>query len=123
MTYLVAAAGIAMYLVLLAERIDRLTVYLICAVAFNIVPYVICLIFARTVQRPLTTLCASVLLLIVDVWLFKDLIVFIGFSIPRFVYSTVVSMYAPLWKMALVLPAGCLVGLLIDMCLHKGSQK
>jgi hypothetical protein len=123
MTYLAAAAGIAMYLVLLAQRIDRLTVYLVCAIAFNIAPYVICLILVRTVQRPLTALCASVLLLIVDMRLFRDIIVFKGFSIPRFVYSAVISMYAPLWKMALVLPAGCLVGLLIDRCLRKSSEQ
>lgn len=114
MTYLVAAAGILMHVAALVERIDRLNFYVVCVVVFNILPYAICLFFVRTVQRPLAPLCASVLLLIVDVWLFKDIIAYEGFTVPGFVYSAVITMYAPLWKMALVLPAGCIVGLMID---------
>ena len=81
--------------------------------------YIVCLVLAGTVQRPLAPLCASILLLIVDIWLFKDIIAYEGFTVPGFVYSAVITMYAPLWKMALVLPAGCLAGLMIDKGLHK----
>ncbi len=120
-TYLVAAAGMVPYLVGFAERIDRITLYLVCVVVFNAVPYAICLFLLRT--RPLMALCASVLLLIVDAELYKDIIIYKGFSIPNFVYSAVVSMYAPLWKIALVLPVGCLVGLMIGRILHKNPEK
>ncbi len=106
-----------MYMAALVERIDRLNFYMVCVVAFNIVPYAICLILAKS-MRPLMALCAAVLLLIVDVWLYNDIIAVPGFSLRTFVYSAVITMYAPLWKMALVLPAGWLVGLMIDKRLH-----
>ncbi len=117
-TYLVAAVGIFMYAAALIERIDRLHPYTFWVVVFNILPYLVCLVLVRTVQRPLAPLCASILLLIADTWLFKDIIAFKGFSVDTFVYSAVITMYAPLWKMALVLPAGCIVGLVIDRRLH-----
>lgn len=101
-----------MFIAALVQRIDRLSLYIVCALAFNIVPYLVCLILVR-MQRPAMALCASVLLLIVDVWLYKDLVAFQGFSLHNFFYSAVVTMYAPLWKIALVVPAGCLLGLLI----------
>ncbi len=114
LTYLVAAVGTIMYVAALIERIDRLHPYTFWVMVFNILPYLVCLFLVRTAQRPLAALCASVLLLIVDTWLFKDIIAFKGFSLDTFVYSTVITMYAPLWKMALVVPAGCIVGLMID---------
>ncbi len=114
MTYLVVAVGMLMYVAALIERIDRLHPYMFVVVACNILPYLVCLFLVRTVQRPLAPLCASILLLIADLWLFKDIIVYKGFSFDTFVYSLVITMRAPLWKMALVLPAGCIVGLLID---------
>ncbi len=113
-TYLVAAVGTIMYVAALIERIDRLHPYMFWVVGFNILPYLVCLFLVRTVQRPLAPLCASILLLTVDLWLFKDIIAFKGFSLDTFVYSAVITMYAPLWKMALVVPAGCIVGLMID---------
>ncbi len=118
LTYLVAAVGTIMYVAALIERIDRLHPYTFWVVAFNIVPYLVCVFLVKAAQRPLAALCASVLLLIVDTWLFKDIIAFKGFSLDTFVYSAVVTMYAPLWKMAFVLPAGCIVGLMIDKRLH-----
>ncbi len=114
MTYLVVAVGTIMYVAALIERIDRLHPYTFWVVAFNVLPYIVCLFLVRTVQRPLAPLCASVLLLVTDTWLFKNIIAFKGFSLDTFVYSAVITMYAPLWKMALVLPVGCIVGLMID---------
>ncbi len=114
MTYLVTAVGIFMYVAALVERIDRLHPYVFWVLGFNILPYLVCLFLVRNVQRPLAPLCASVLLLIVDMWLYKGIIAFHGFSIDKFVYSAVISMYAPLWKMVIVIPVGCLVGLAID---------
>ncbi len=112
-TYLVAAVGILMYVAALVERFDRLHPYTFWVVVFNILPYLVCLFLVRIVQRPITALCASILLLVVDVWLYKGIIAFHGFSLDTFVYSAVITMYAPLWKMALVIPVGCLVGLMI----------
>ncbi len=113
-TYLVAAAGIFLYVAALIERIDRLNPYMFLVVAGNILPYLVCLFLVRTVQRPLAPLCATVLLLIADIWLYRGIIAYEGFTVPGFIYSAVITMYAPLWKMALVLPAGCVVGLMID---------
>ncbi len=112
-TYLVAAVGILMYVAALVERFDRLHPYTFWVVVFNILPYLVCLFLVRIVQRPITALCASILLLVVDVWLYKGIIAFHGFSLDTFVYPAVITMYAPLWKMALVIPVGCLVGLMI----------
>lgn len=112
-TYLIVAVGIGMYVAALVDRIDRLNFYLFCVVAFNMLPYAFCLMLLRTAKRPITALCSAILLLIVDLWLFKDIIAFEGFSVRKFAYSSIVTMYAPLWKMALVVPAGFLVGLAI----------
>ncbi len=117
MTYFVAAVGILIYLAALVERIDRLHPYVFWVVLFNIVPYLVCLFLVRIVQRPITALCASILLLIADVWLYRGIIAFHGFSIDTFVYSAITTMYAPLWKMAIVIPVGCLVGLMIHKIL------
>ena len=118
MTYLVVAAGIVMFIAALAERVDRLSFYLVCTVAFNIVPYIICLILVKTTNRPVMALCASMLLLIVDVWLYKDIIDYEGLTIHEFVYATIVTRYSPLLKIVFVVPVGCLIGFVIDNRLH-----
>jgi len=118
MTYLVVAAGIIIFIAALAERIDRLSFFGVCAIAFNIVPYVICLILLKTTHRPAMALCASTLLLIVDVWLYKDVIDYDSLTVQEFVYETIVARYSPLLKIVFVVPVGCLVGFVIDKRLH-----
>ena len=62
MTYLAVAAGFGLYVVALATRIGWLSWGMVITVLLNFIPYGICLVLDRIMNRHVMASCSSILL-------------------------------------------------------------
>jgi len=88
---------------------ERFTSFSLGVMAWSIVPYIICLIILRSVGTPIKALGASLLILIMDAWIYAE--VFIS---PSSSNAAIGLIFMPFWDMVLVIPIGCLFGWLIE---------
>jgi len=122
-TNLALAGGFGLYAVAVATRIDRLSWDMVTTVLLNFLPYGICLLLDRIKRRQVMAACAAILLLTVDLWLFREIIDGHSFSaIPVIFYDFVIPRITPLVKLIFILPCGWLAGLLVEK-LFRGTPK
>lgn len=72
---------------------------------WSIVPYIICLIILRSVGTPIKVLGSSLIILIMDAWMYEE--VFIS---PSSSTAALGLLIMPFWNMVLFIPIGCLLG-------------
>ena len=75
----------------------------------NLIPYLICIVLIKTVTKPTIPLCAGLLLLVFDLYLFNDYF----FSTKTYRYQ-LIEAYQIMFKTAVIVPIGCLIGNLLD---------
>ena len=88
---------------------ERFTSFSLGVMAWSIVPYIICLIILRSVDAPIKALGASLLILIMDAWIYAEI-----FISPSSSTAAIGLLFMPFWDMVLVIPIGCLFGWLIE---------
>jgi len=118
-TNIAVAGGLGLYVVAVVSRVDRFSWNLVITVLVNFLPYVFCLVIDRIMNRSVMAACSSILLLTVDLWLFRDIIDSHSFSgVPIIFYDIVVPRLSPLLKLVIILPSGCLAGFLVEKYCH-----
>jgi len=86
--------------------------------AMNVIPYLLCMILARSSTRPIMFLCASLLVLVTDVYLFW------GYMASARTYRfQLVEWFQIMFKTAVVVPLGCLMGYAIAKLLRHEDAK
>jgi hypothetical protein len=71
----------------------------------NTIPYLICLVLIKMVNKPAMPLCAALLLLAFDLYLFKN------YFFPTKTYRyQFIEMYQIMFKTAVIVPIGCFIG-------------
>jgi hypothetical protein len=108
LTYLVLSLGAALHVYLAAGHTIGLTFNVVVTLFLSMLPYVMCLVLLSCSNNPLMALCAGLLLLAVDLFLFRNFI----FDSSGAGYN-LISIYTPVWKLALLVPLGCFIGRMI----------
>jgi hypothetical protein len=94
------------------------SVYNLIVPGLNAAPYLACLAFAITTTRPAMPLCAALIVLLIDVYLFHGY--FLSTRTYRF---AMIEVYQVIFKMVVILPIGCFIGFVIDKLGKHDAQK
>jgi len=116
--YLVAVAGILLHLYLTIYHTMSGSIYFIIVPAMNVIPYLVCIYLARSMKKPVMPLCAAILVLAMDLYLFQEYF----FSTTTYRYLFIETMQI-LMKTVVIVPLGCFVGFLIDKALNRDGEK
>ncbi|HLO26550.1 MAG TPA: hypothetical protein VK187_10575 [Geobacteraceae bacterium] len=106
--FIVSLVGIMLHIYLTFFHTPSGSLYLLVIPLMNIIPYLICVVLIKTVSKPAIPLCAALLLLVFDLYLFKNY-----FFTTRTYRYQFIEMYHILFKTAVILPIGCLIGNLL----------
>ncbi len=115
---LVAIAGILLHLYLIFVHAASTSVSYYIAPSMNLIPYLLCVVLARTSEKPVMAFCAALLVLVLDLYLFHEYL--FAARMYRFV---LIEVYQTLFKIVVVLPVGCLAGFLIDKVIGHTPAK
>jgi hypothetical protein len=116
--YLASALGVVLHVYL--TIVDPLagSLYDIIVPFMDAIPYLVCIIIARSIAKPIMPLCAGLILFMTDIYLFHDYLA--ATRIHRFV---VVEFYQTVFKTVVMVPAGCFIGFLIDKLMRHYTSK
>jgi hypothetical protein len=117
LTYLVLSLGAALHVYLAAGHTIGLTFNVVVTLFLSMLPYVMCLVLLSCSNNPLMALCAGLLLLAADLFLFRNFI----FDSTGAGYN-LISIYTPVWKLALLVPLGCFIGRMIKYVTTPGNK-
>lgn len=107
--YVVLSLGVVFH-VYLAVSLTMASVFTFVVIPlFNILPYLMCLILLKYTNKSLMILCAGLSILISDFMLFKNYL----FESRPIIYA-LVGLYAPVGKMIVSIPVGCIIGQMIS---------
>jgi hypothetical protein len=107
--YLVSTLGIILHLYLTFFHTTAGSINYLIVPAMNLIPYLACMIVLLSSARPILPLCAATILLLFDLYLFSGYI----FSTKTYRYLVIES-YFIIFKTAVIVPIGCLIGYVID---------
>ncbi len=116
--YLVASLGVLLHLYLTVAHPAGGSIYFNIVPLMNIIPYLICIILARSMKKPLLPLSAGIMVLILDLFLFNEYL----FSTRTFRFLTI-EIFQITLKTAVVLPLGCFIGYVIDRVMQRNAEK
>jgi hypothetical protein len=116
--YLVATLGILMHGYLAFLQSAAGSIYDIVVPAMNVIPYLACMLLTRSSVRPAMPLCAGIIVLLLDVYLFHGY--FFSTKTNRFL---VVEICLIILKTVVIVPAGCLIGLFVDGLMKRPAEK
>lgn len=103
--FIVSIVGIMLHIYLTFFHTPSGSLYFLVIPLMNIIPYLICIVLIKAVSKPAMPLCAALLLLVYDLYLFKNY--FISTRTYRYQF---VETYLIMFKTAVILPIGCLIG-------------
>lgn len=101
----VSIVGIALHIYLTCFHTPSGSFSSLIVPLMNMIPYLICIVLIKTVTKPTIPLCSALLLLMVDLYLFKDYF----FSTKTYRYQ-IFETYLLIIKVAVIVPIGCLIG-------------
>ena len=116
-TYVVIILGTLLHVYLAVCRSMETSFNVFIIPALNILPYVICLVILKMGKKSITALCAALAVLVTDIFLFNNFI----FN-PGAMGYNLLGIFTPVWKVALALPIGWIVGLMIDKYVKPRQQ-
>jgi hypothetical protein len=117
--YAILCLGVCLHIfTALVNSTGGITSFSIGELIWSIVPYIICLIILRSVGTPIKALGASLLILIMDAWIYVNV-----FITPSSSTAAIGLIIMPFWNMVLVIPIGCLLGWLIEKYFKIESTK
>lgn len=111
--YLVAICGVLMHAYLTAVHTMSGSIYYYLIPAMNVIPYLVCLFITASSTRPAMPLCAALMVLSFDLYLFQDY-----FFSERTYRFQIIESFQILLKIVIIVPVGCLVGYLADRLMH-----
>ena len=106
---LVASCGVLLHLYLTFFHSMAGDIYYHIVPLMNMTPYLICIVLTKVTKRPIMPLCAGLLVLLIDFYIFYEYL--IGVKTYR---HLLIESYQVFLKTAAVLPIGCFIGFLID---------
>ena len=118
LTYLVLSLGAALHVYLAASHTIELTFNVMVTLFLSMLPYVMCLVLLTCSNNPLMALCAGLLLLTADLFLFRNFL----FD-NRGVGYNLIGISTPIWKLVLLVPLGCFIGRMIDNYVTSRGNK
>jgi hypothetical protein len=117
--YLVVGLGVVLHVYLAVGHALQPDFKLHLMPLMGILPYAMCLVLLKYFRSPVPALCTALLLLTADLFLFRNFIVDssgAGYNL--------ISIYTPVWKLALLVPLGCFIGRMIDnVVTSRGNKK
>jgi hypothetical protein len=117
--YVVSALGVALHVYLTCIQPATGSLYYLIVPLMNVIPYLACVIIAWTITRPIMPLCASLIILLLDLYLFQGYL-----SFERTYRFAVLEVYQILFKTIVILPCGCLIGFMIDkLFIHSAIKR
>lgn len=116
--YLVSSMGILLHVYLTLFHTVKGSIYYLIVPAMNVIPYLACMILIRISARPIILLCAGLVLISLDLYQFSEY--FFSTRTYRFL---VIESYIIILKTAVILPAGCLIGLLLDGLIKRYAAR
>ncbi|WP_041245454.1 hypothetical protein [Geotalea uraniireducens] len=111
---IVSIVGITLHIYLTCFHTPSGSFYFLIVPLMNMIPYLICIVLIKTVPKPTIPLCAGLLLLIFDLYLFESYL----FSTKTYRYQFV-EVYQIMFKAAVIVPIGCLIGNLLDKVIRR----
>ncbi len=82
----------------------------------NMIPYLICIVLLKAVTKPTIPLCAALLVLVFDLYLFKNYF----FSTRTYRYQFLET-YMLIIKVIVIVPLGCLIGNFLGKAMIRGQ--
>jgi hypothetical protein len=116
--YLISSAGILVHLYLTMALAGHEPSLLLIIPAMNSLPYILCIMLTRITGRPLNLICAGLLLLASDAYFFKGLL--LGTDPMR---KQMVECYQIIFKLAVVVPFGYLVGISMSKVFCRNADR
>ncbi len=102
---IVSLAGIVLHIYLTCFHAPSGSFSFLIVPLANMIPYLICIVLLKAVTKPTIPLCAALLLLVFDLYLFKNYF----FSAKTYRYQFLET-YMLIIKVIVVVPLGCLIG-------------
>lgn len=104
----VSALGILLHVYLTAFHTMSGALYHYIIPLTNFIPYLLCLVLVKLAARPIIPLCAAIILLLIDLYLFR------GYLLTSGTYRfDIIELAFIVLKLVVALPVGCLIGFLI----------
>ena len=117
--YVILFLGVCLHIfTVFVNSSEGITSFSLGLMAWSIVPYIICLLILRSVGTPIKATGASLLILIMDAWIYAEV-----FIIPSSSTAAIGLIFMPFWNMVLVIPIGCFFGWLIEKYFKIETQK
>lgn len=111
--YLIAICGVLLHAYLTAVHTMSGSIYYYLVPAMNVIPYLICMGITASSTRAIMPLCAALMVLLLDLYLFQDY-----FFSARTYRFQIIEIFQILLKIVIIVPAGCLVGYLVERLMH-----
>ncbi len=116
--YLAALLGVLLHLYLTIAHPAGGPIYFNIVPLMNIIPYLICIILARSMKRPIMPLSAAIMVLLLDLFLFNEYL----FATKTYRFL-LVETYQMTLKTVVILPLGCFIGYVIDRVMQRNAEK